>query len=115
MLPARTIALLLPMALSMPTARALPAVPVQAGRVITVGFFNHTQEVRVLYVTTPAGRQLIGTFSEGGSLKVTIPVPAGTSVDVSWEAGSMSGSFTIGPDSPGFLRIDLTRKGPVGP
>ena len=115
MMLVRMIALALPIALSLPLTMARTAVPLQAGRIVTVRFVNHTNEVRVLYVTTPAGRQLVGTFSKGGSLTVRVPVSNEAAVDVSWEAGSLSGEFTITDDTPGFLKIDLTRNGAVGP
>ena len=85
------------------------------GREVSVRFVNQTYDIRTLYVTTPAGRQLVGAFSHGGSLTVTIPVDSDAEVDVHWVAGNQSGRFTLTADTGSYLRIDLTARGPAGP
>ncbi len=102
------------LSLAIPALQA-PAKPA-ADRTIRVVFANQTPYIRTLYITTPAGQKLVGTFSQGGKLSVSIPIyDDRTPVAVSWVAGDQSGSFEVTSDTAGYLRIDLTSSGPSGP
>lgn len=92
--------------------------PVNAdnARLVRVTFVNNTRNVRTLIIYTADGRNVVGSFAQGGRLGATIPIYDGdASFDVYWEASGMSGSFTITPDMPDYLRIVLTSRGPIGP
>ncbi|RPI59404.1 MAG: hypothetical protein EHM48_08930 [Planctomycetaceae bacterium] len=85
-------------------------------RFVRVTFVNHTRDVRTLYVTTPDGRNVVGAFSQGGKLSVSLSIyDPSMPFDVSWEAGNLAGSFTITPDMPDYLKVVLTSRGAIGP
>ncbi len=82
---------------------------------VAVTWVNQTWDVRLLIVQTPdTGRMVIGSFTRGGSLSMAIRVRCDPAI-IYWRAGNQSGAFVVGPDTPSYLRIDLTRSGPVGP
>lgn len=98
-------------------AMSLWAVPAAAAtRLVSLTFVNYTSDVRPVTIVGPQGSTYIGAFSRGGVLNVTIPVfDTDTPVTVGWIAGNRQGEFTIDGNTPGYLRIDLTRRGTVGP
>ncbi len=85
-------------------------------RTVSVTFVNLTGESGPLFITGPAGEALIGSLGFRGRLTVQIPIhDSRMPVTVGWQVGRASGEFTITPDTFGFLRIDLTQAGAIGP
>jgi hypothetical protein len=94
---------------------AATLLPISAGtETVSVVFVNHVGS-RTLWVTTPAGRELVGSFEYGGTLTVLLAVPSEGDVRVSWRAGSLHGQFQINAQSPAYLQIDLWRMNYTGP
>jgi hypothetical protein len=100
---------------AMMAAMLLPLAADPSARTVTVVFVNEAAS-RTLTVTSPAGRQLVGSFQFGGSLTVMIRVAdTNVPVSVSWRAGRLHGTFTITSETADSLRIDLQSSDFNGP
>jgi hypothetical protein len=100
---------------SIMAAVLLPVDAQASPKTVSVVFVNQASS-RTLTVYTPAGQQVVGSFQFGGYLTVKVPLPEnGGGVKVSWKAGRLFGEFTLTPDSPGNLRIDLRNSDYHGP
>jgi hypothetical protein len=93
----------------------LPMAAQAQQRVVTVTFVNY-MDGRTLTAATADESKIIGSFQFGGQLHVTVTIPApDVPVRVWWTIGDQHGWFTITSDTADYLRIDLKRRGPVGP